>query len=79
MQPILPNGQELPDVPGAVAIGIVRPNSRSKSLSVIVRFPTEGAGNDLGGSLPAGAGDFDSLSEGPLSTVYDYDSKMRGT
>lgn len=40
LRPILPNGQELPDFPEAVAVGIViRPDSSSHQMSVVARLP----------------------------------------
>lgn len=59
LRPILPNGQELPDVPEAVAVSIVvRPDSSSNQMSVVARFP-DGTEYSLD-KLPE---DFGSLNE----------------
>lgn len=83
LRPILPNGQELPDVPEAVAVGIVvRPDSSSNQMSVVARFPdgTEYSLDELPedfGSLnqshfPASPS---ALREDVLTTEYDCEPR----
>jgi hypothetical protein len=85
LRPILPNGQELPDVPEGVAVGIVhRPDSPSNRMSVVARLP-DGTEYSLD-ELPE---DFESLNQSDfparspaalreyvLTTEYDYESRL---